>query len=100
MQYADVVFYLRIFLASMAWVVVLFLWRGKHTTTSFWFKMYFAIHVALFYSGLTIAIVYFGYVGPSILVTSWAYAIVFHALFAVSGGPTVDWWLSRNGTHG
>lgn len=47
------------------------------------------LHASAYLSGVMVARIVFGYVGPSVLSTSWGIAIYMHAFLSVIGGAVV-----------
>lgn len=47
------------------------------------------LHAAGYLSCVMVARIFFGYVGPSVLTTSWGIAIYMHAFLSVIGGAVV-----------
>lgn len=47
------------------------------------------VHAACYLTAVMAARVFFGYVGPAVLTTSWGFAVFIHAFVAVLGGALV-----------
>lgn len=96
-QYVYFVRWITIVLAIIGWASVFILWRGglREYDYTFWVKFSWVIHATLFFTGLVVARMLFGYIGPSAAVTSWTHALFFHAFIAMVGKQVVLSYLMR-----
>lgn len=101
-QYAYFMKGVTIVLAIIGWASVFILWRGglREYDYAFWLKLVWVLHAALFFTGLVVARMLFGYIGPSATVTSWTHALFFHAFITMVGKQVVLsylMWEAQNG---
>lgn len=76
----------------LGWMAVIALFR-RHLQQGMgpWWAPFFlwVVHASGYLSCVMLARIFFGYVGPSVLSTSWGIAIYIHAFLSVIGGAVV-----------
>lgn len=97
-QYAAVIQGVTVALAIIGWATVYIIYklRDEISAESYIIKGGWCLHATLFFTGVAIARLFFGYVGPSVVVTSWTHALFLHAFIAMASSSLA----ARAVTHG
>ena len=96
-QYIVFIKAVTVLLAATSWGTVALLWYigDRRYDYALWIRLSWSLHAAAFFTGVVVARYFFGYVGPSLAVTSWTHALFLHGIIATAGAQVVGAYVGR-----